>query len=282
MKRTDIYLSENAFDIRDKAEAEKWEIVVLHCLTGSLCVNIEGEPRVMKKDDMMVCKVSILGRDIVPSSDLHCHLYLLRLAGLNTALYRALRTESNWWQKLRYMGNHPIFQLNERQIRLCDIFYSMVALYVNYSKDYKYVEEAFDLIAQTLFYEVLSWVNEMSVNDTDNTPSSARQMLFHNFSELVRKNVEKHREVKWYAEQLNVMPKYLSSVSRQVSGKGANQFIQDIIIKEISEALLNSDISIKEISWNLGFTNFSFFCRFVRKHLGMSPMEYRNSKVSNG
>lgn len=280
MKRTDIYISENAFDIRDRATIEKWDIIVLHCLNGSLCVNIEGEPRVMKKDDMLVCKVGIVGRDVVPSSDLRCRMYFLRLAGLNTALYRALRTESNWWKKLSYIGNHPIFHLNERQIRLCDSFSSMVSLYVLYSMDYKYTEEVFDLLAQTLFYEVLSWINEMSIDDNENCPSSARQLLFHNFSELVRQKINEHREVKWYAEQLCVMPKYLSAVSRQISGKGASQFIQDIIVQDISEALLNSDLSIKEICWKLGFTNFSFFCRFVHKHLGMTPMEYRASKVS--
>lgn len=280
MKRSDIYLSDDASDIRDRALVEKWEIIVLHCLSGSLGVTVAGEPAVMKKDDMLVCKVAILGKEILPSSNLRCRFYLLRLSGLNTALYRALRTESNWWQKLRYMGNHPIFHLNERQCRLCESFYPMISLYVIHSTDYKYTEEVFDLMAQMLFYEVLSWINEMTLNGTEDSPSSARQLLFHKFSELVRQNVDKHREVKWYAEQLNVMPKYLSSVSRQISGKGANQFIQDIIVNAISEALLNSDISIKEISWNLGFTNFSFFCRFVRKHLGMTPMEYRNSKVS--
>ena len=81
--------------------------------------------------------------------------------------------------------------------------------------------------------------------------------------------------VTWYAEELHVTPKYLSTTCKNVSGKTANIWINQFVVKDICQLLRYSEMSIKEISEHLNFPNLSFFGKYVKSHLGVSPKEYR-------
>ena len=80
-----------------------------------------------------------------------------------------------------------------------------------------------------------------------------------------------------YASRLCVTPKYLSAVSKSVSGSTASEVINRCIIDDVRRLLHNPDKSVKEISNELGFPNLSFFGKYVKRMLGMSPKAYRKS-----
>lgn len=86
----------------------------------------------------------------------------------------------------------------------------------------------------------------------------------------------KPRTVSWYAEQLYVTPKHLSTVCKQVSGRTAFEWINEYVTIDIRNLLKNTNKPIKEIVDMLRFPNTSFFGSYCRKHFGMPPMEYRN------
>ncbi len=81
----------------------------------------------------------------------------------------------------------------------------------------------------------------------------------------------------FYANQLYVTPKYLSAVCKEVSGQTASELITQYMVKDILYLLRNSQKSIKEIANELNFPNLSFFGKYVKQHLGMSPKQYRES-----
>jgi AraC-like DNA-binding protein len=85
------------------------------------------------------------------------------------------------------------------------------------------------------------------------------------------------RSVKSYADELCVSPKYLTSVCQQQSNKTASQIISLAVTSRIKQLLLYSDLSIKEIAAELHFGNLSFFGKYVKKHLGQSPNNYRKA-----
>ena len=87
----------------------------------------------------------------------------------------------------------------------------------------------------------------------------------------------KHRTLTYYADLFCYSPKYLSRIVKQISGKNALSFVQEFAIEHIIPELRHSNKSIKEISVDFEFPNVSFFAQYVKKYLGMTPTEYRNS-----
>lgn len=85
--------------------------------------------------------------------------------------------------------------------------------------------------------------------------------------------------MEYYADKLHVTPKYLSSVCKSAGGKTASQFIDLAVLKDIEYLMKHSSKSIKEIAAELDFPNISFFGKYVKKHLGLSPKAYREKAI---
>lgn len=99
--------------------------------------------------------------------------------------------------------------------------------------------------------------------------------LFNRFLELLQTSDAKHRTIEYYAAMLNISSKYLTVICKKNSGKTANQWIQEYTLSAIANCLRTTEMSVKEISFLLGFPNTSFFGKYVKDHLGCSPLEYR-------
>ena len=85
----------------------------------------------------------------------------------------------------------------------------------------------------------------------------------------------RHREVTYYADCLCVTSKYLSEVSKKVSGYAANYWINRYTILDISRLLRDKSLSFVQISDMFSFSSPAYFSRYVQNHLGMNPTEYR-------
>ena len=103
------------------------------------------------------------------------------------------------------------------------------------------------------------------------------EAIFTQFLQLVELNFRHERRVSWYAKQLCISPKYLSEIIKQVSRRTPNDWIDNFVTLEIRVLLRNSTKSIKEIAQELNFPNQSFFGKFFKEHVGLSPSQYRNN-----
>lgn len=88
---------------------------------------------------------------------------------------------------------------------------------------------------------------------------------------------KKHREVAYYAGQLNVTPKYLSETVKRRTGKSVTYYIDRYTVTMVKEYLDKTNMSISEIADEMNFASLSYFSRYVAKHIGMSPKDYRKS-----
>ena len=79
----------------------------------------------------------------------------------------------------------------------------------------------------------------------------------------------------YYADRLCISPKHLSNIIRKKTGRRALELINDHAIEQIRLDLKLSDTAINQLASKYKFSNFSFFCQFVKTHLGMTPQEYR-------
>lgn len=102
-----------------------------------------------------------------------------------------------------------------------------------------------------------------------------KEILFDRFMRTLSANYKKERSVNFYARELFLTPKHLSSVVKEVSGKTAGEWIDNFVLFEAKALLKSSQKNIQEISDELNFSNQSFFGKYFKHYTGMSPKEYR-------
>ena len=85
------------------------------------------------------------------------------------------------------------------------------------------------------------------------------------------------RDVSYYAERLNVSPKYLSATIKRVTGHCVTSYIDRHTIPILKSYLDDERLSLTQIAELMNFTSISYFSRYCTKHLGQLPSEYRLS-----
>lgn len=104
---------------------------------------------------------------------------------------------------------------------------------------------------------------------------SRKEDLVMRFADLVGHRFRKHRDVQHYAHQLHVTPKYLTETVKEISGKNAGEIIDDFVIIEAKVLLADATLSIAQVTQQLHFSDQSFFGKFFKRHVGVSPKAYR-------
>ena len=133
-------------------------------------------------------------------------------------------------------------------------------------------------IVETLLKSALLAVSNLLLDGLPKDASvSSTSDLFDKFLKMLQQSEIKHQPVEYFAQQLCITPKYLSIISKRHSGKTAIEWITEYTLADITYYLRSTTKSIKEISGILGFSNTSFFGKYVREHLHMSPLKYRES-----
>ncbi len=105
--------------------------------------------------------------------------------------------------------------------------------------------------------------------------STEKSSQFERFLQLVQKHCLEHREVEFYSGLLAITPKYLTEVCKKSSGKTASEWIQNYTVQRLTILLKNPNLTFTDIADTLHFSSQSFFSRYVKKTLGVSPSEYR-------
>lgn len=102
---------------------------------------------------------------------------------------------------------------------------------------------------------------------------TADKPVYVRFKKLLNEHYKEHRTVQYYAEELIITPKKLNSITKKHCGETAIQAIHKRILIEIKRQLMFSDLSHKEIAFDLGFNSPSAFNKFVKAKLKETPTE---------
>ncbi len=110
---------------------------------------------------------------------------------------------------------------------------------------------------------------------SDEVKSYRVRKLFNNFMMLMERDYKLSRDVNYYARLMNITPKYLTLIVRQVTGHTPKIIIDQYVVLQIKMQLQRTTQSIKEIAWEYHFSDASFFCRYYKKHTGVTPQQER-------
>ena len=242
----DIVFCDNIREVPDMCPVQLDSIVlIVACIKGRLQVDINSKTYTIQKDEILFCNPNYILSNYMISPDFEC-----KILGLtNDIIQQVLYPNRDIWNKIFYLNQNPILRLNEKEISIFE---------------------------KAITYDALALLDD--VVSTDTHIMYQGELLFKKFIILLSEDKETNREVGYYAKRLCVTPKYLSTVCKKQSGKTASKWIQEKTVNKIRHLLKNSEKSIKEISDELNFPNISFFGKYVKEHLGMSPTNFRKNK----
>lgn len=139
-------------------------------------------------------------------------------------------------------------------------------------------EEAYSQdMLRLLLLEMFVKVSRVTRQDKTRQELPHNYVLLRNFRKLVEQHYMQLRLPKEYAALLYVTPNYLNAFCRDMLGKSAGEIIRDRVLLEAKRLLINADISIATIAYQLSFADNSYFTKFFKKYAGVTPEEFRKN-----
>lgn len=110
-------------------------------------------------------------------------------------------------------------------------------------------------------------------------PPDKQSFIFRQFVRLVQEHHVQQHQVQFYAAVMGLKPTQLCHIVKKKSeGQTAMEIINNVLILNARTLLHATSTPVKDIALNLGFNNASFFNKFFKKHVGMTPQQFRNAE----
>lgn len=134
------------------------------------------------------------------------------------------------------------------------------------------------LMAQSTLHNILIGINTLYARRPQNTVTKSRkEEICQKFVQLVIENYMIERRAQFYADKLGISLQHLSTTVKQVTGRNALDIISQVVITDVKARLKSTDMTIQEIAYSLNFPSASFFGKYFKRYVGISPLEYRNA-----
>ena len=180
---------------------------------------------------------------------------------------------------LHFLSNNPIFPINRTSSYKMYLYKELLLALIK-EEPHIYSKQTRRYHFAGMVCEMFSLLNKMIPEYQHRDINRSRAIyIVRDFIELVNADNGLHRSISYYADQMCYTNKHLSTIVKRVTGKSPSQFIKEHTIKQIKYKLRQSNLSIKELTDYFGFPTASFFGKFVKAHIGMSPMQYRMLEV---
>ena len=172
------------------------------------------------------------------------------------------------------LNQDPIIRLTDEQMQqlLCDFHRLRDRMQDRHPQFYR---ELMGSLCLTMMYDIFEVHAKRDATDshTDRTAYIVKQLMA-----LLSTGISRtERNVSYYAERLNVSPKYLSATIKRVTGHSVTSYIDRHTVHILKDYLNDERLSLTQIADLMNFTSLSYFSRYCTKHLGLSPSEYRQS-----
>ncbi|WP_418193934.1 helix-turn-helix domain-containing protein [Alistipes shahii] len=176
-------------------------------------------------------------------------------------------------------GPLPCMELTHAESQSLRSFISMVEQELKGSETDFSSEIIGELIAATIYKVGDILTHYLTEHPEVDSPIHNRaEEYFRQFTELLGEHYKHERSVGFYARQLCITPKYLTTLIKRISGKSVSEWIDNYVILEAKTLLKYSNMSVQEIAYYLNFPNQSFFGSYFKRNAGMSPSQYKAKK----
>lgn len=238
------------------------------CLGGSCTFTFNDREFDFHEGDLMIVRKGKLIDNLRPSED-----FAVRTLYVTAPFIELCTPQTNYGMKGQLsLFRNPVMHLNDDQRFVCERDFRWIAYRLNQTSHTFYRE----LLINAVQSAILDFFDFHSVLNHESAVSTQNASLMNRFLNMLENgDFRHHREVTYYADALCVTPKYLSEVSKKVSGYPANYWINRYTSLEIARLLRDKTLSFVQISDMFHFSSPAYFSRYVQRTLGLNPTQYR-------
>ena len=245
--------------------------VIMICTNGRIHAHMNGRPVELNKNQVAIVPQNVVVTNIMISPDFNLKAMFLN----NSILQSALHDKMVIWNDIMYVQHNHVITLKSEYLLIFSQFYDMLNMVIEYSQENPFRNEIIHSILSAAILAVCGELKQML------PPSDEKHLRpsthFQRFIKLLHNSEIKYRPVEHYASELCISPKHLTAICKKYSGKTANDWIREQVLEDIKYYLKSTDLSIKQVCDRVGFSNTSFFGKYVKQHLGMTPVEFRKN-----
>lgn len=242
--------------------------VFIFCLGGELEAELNLVPyKFRAKDFATVLPDSIIQIKRV-TEDLKIYVVLF-----SSQFMGAVNTLNVTFDIVQSIYEHPIVALSDKMFEVFEDYFGLVR---------KVTAE--ELLPQTpvyhknILYTIIYALKEIYGKlEWEEIPQSRGREILRQFERLVMQNYTKEHRASFYAGKIGVTLQHLCNVVKEEAGETVTDIINKYIILDAKAQIKSTNASIQNIAYSLNFPNVSFFGKFFKKQVGMTPLQYRKS-----
>lgn len=244
---------------------------IILCCKGKAQLSVNGKCLQILQDEVLVSSPHVILDNFLFSPDFECKILCLS----DRIIQGLLGKETDIWNRALYVYRLNIVRLPEEDVMQFGLYYALICQKIN-MEERRFAKETMQTLIKSLLLDLCAILDARLRNPRSEKPTLSR-LLFDRFLSMLSAETVKRRPVGYYASQLAVTPKYLTTICESYSNKPASEWINQYVVEDVRYALRNTAMPMKEIADRLGFANTSHFGTYVRRFFGMSPTAYRSS-----
>lgn len=167
-----------------------------------------------------------------------------------------------------HIGNNPIVTVSDGTL------YALQNLFKRLHAEFNNRSEPNTGIIHSYLYALLTEL-KVVFREESTIKQTAAHHITNQFRKLAYERAREHLKTSDFARTMNISPNHLNKSVKSVTGKSASGIIDEIKLIEIKYLLYQSSLSISEISYNMGYSDPSYFTRFFKNKEGISPSAFR-------
>ena len=238
------------------------------CTEGLCGFLFNGKEFEMRAGDVLIVRKGKLMEKLRPSED-----FRVKVIYVASGFIELCTPQSNYGMKGQLsLFLNPIIRLTPEQQEVCRKDFEAVEYRLKHS-EHRFFRDMMINVIQTAILDFFDF--HATLYDEQDVSTQNASIMNRFLKMLEDGSYREHREVTWYADCLCITSKYLSEVSKKVSGYAANYWINRYTILDISRLLKDKSLTFVQISDMFGFSSPAYFSRYVQHNLGMNPTDYR-------
>ncbi|OEK00191.1 hypothetical protein BFP97_01085 [Roseivirga sp. 4D4] len=173
-----------------------------------------------------------------------------------------------------FLPDYPFFKPGALHvINLTDQEYQQINSILSLLQQYKADRD----INTGLLFSLLELIRRIYLQDEEGSSNNRNLEIVRAFERILNEQYQIHKEVNFYANQLSITPKHLSDVLKRETGLTAKQSIEEFVLFEAKSLLKQTEMSVKEIVYWLGYDDPSYFNKLFKHKVGITPLNFRQT-----
>lgn len=260
------------FAFLDKQDLEQFMLSDLHAHSHNYYIlSFLYEGSIAHLSDFEQEKVSAPAILILDIDQVHTHPEMSDCSIVSIAFSTNFISDQpqKFLQKVSALFSRPSVNISLEELnRLDEIIKIMARESQKKDKDYELIKALLNVLI----------IHCYNLSETYPVLNKHNNENYNSFRILLQENFRKEHHVKFYADQLNISTRVLTQCVKISTLKTPKQLIDQYLLLEAKRLLYWSNVSSKEITFQLGFETDSYFNRFFKKHTGQTPKEFHKKR----